>query len=92
MKAAIENVSSERTYPQARYGAIGEVIGLLVPAVRSIPAEERSLRRCVAANAIAQAQDLSRRGPILAPAVEAGALRVVAAVYDIANGVVSPIG
>jgi hypothetical protein len=41
------------------------------------------------ANAIAQAQDLARRGPIVAPAVRSGAIQVVAGVYNIANGAVS---
>jgi carbonic anhydrase len=62
-----------------------------VPAVASLPAEERHLARCVPANAIAQAQDLARRGPIIAPAVASGQVRVVAAVYNIANGAVSVV-
>jgi hypothetical protein len=41
------------------------------------------------ANAIAQATELSRRGPIVAPAIAVGTLQVVAAVYNIANGAVS---
>jgi carbonic anhydrase len=89
VKSAISAVTEGKTYPSSKYGAIGEVVDLLVPAVKSLPAEERTMRRCVPANAIAQAQDLSRRGPIIAPAIASGAIEVVAGVYNIANGAVS---
>jgi carbonic anhydrase len=89
VKSAIEVVVDGRTYPESKYGAIGAVVDHLVPTVRSLPADERNLSRCVAANAIAQAAAIARRGPIVAPAVASGKLRVVAAVYDIANGAVS---
>lgn len=89
VKSALAVVTEGKTYPSSKYGAIGAVIDLLVPAVRSLPAGERTLARCVPANAIAQAQDLAGRGPIIAPAVDSGALEVVAGVYNIANGAVS---
>jgi carbonic anhydrase len=89
VKAAIEVVSNGKSYPASKYGEIGGVIDLLVPTVKSLPADERNLARSVPANAITQAGDLSRRGPIVAPAVAVGKLRVVAAVYNIANGAVS---
>jgi carbonic anhydrase len=89
IKAAISAVTEGKTYPSSKYGAIGGVVDLLVPTVKSLPADERTLGRCVPANAIAQAQDLSRRGPIIAPAVQAGTIDVVAGVYNIANGAVS---
>jgi carbonic anhydrase len=89
VKSAIAAVTEGKAYPSSQYGEIGAVIDLLVPAVRSLPASERNLARCVPANAIAQAQDLARRGPIVAPAVESGAIQVVAGVYNIANGIVS---
>jgi carbonic anhydrase len=89
IKAAISTVTEGKTYPSSKYGAIGEVIDLLVPTVRSLPAAQQTLGRCVPANAIAQAQDLARRGPIVAPAVSSGAIDVVAGVYNIANGAVS---
>jgi carbonic anhydrase len=91
VKAAIGTVSEGKSYPASKYGQIGAVIDLLVPAVRSLPADERNLARCVPANAIAQAQDLAARGPIVAPAVAAGKVQVVAAVYNIANGAVSVV-
>lgn len=89
IKAAIGTVTEGKAYPSSKYGAIGGVIDLLVPTVKSLPADQRTLARCVPANAIAQAQDLARRGPIVAPAVQSGAIGVVAGVYNIANGAVS---
>jgi carbonic anhydrase len=89
IKAAIGTVTEGKTYPSAKYGAIGEVIDLLVPTVKSLPADQRTLGRCVPANAIAQAKDLARRRPIVAPAVAARSIEVVAGVYNIANGAVS---
>jgi carbonic anhydrase len=89
IKAAISTVTEGKTFPTAKFGAIGEVIDLLVPTVKSLPADQRTLGRCVPANAIAQAKDLAGRGPIVAPAVAAGSIEVVAGVYNIANGAVS---
>jgi len=89
IKAAIGAVTEGKTYPPSKYGAIGDFVGLLTPTVKSLPAAERTLTRCVPANAIAQAQNLGRRGPIIAPAVAAGTIQIVAGVYNIANGAVS---
>ena len=89
VKAAIDVVVDGKSYPESTYGAIGAVVDHLVPTVRSLPAGERDLSRCVPANAITQANTLAGRGPIVAPAVASGELRVVAAVYDIASGTVS---
>ncbi|MBS1677992.1 MAG: twin-arginine translocation signal domain-containing protein [Actinobacteria bacterium] len=89
IKSAIATVAEGKTYPSSKYGAIGDVIEPLLPTVESLPADERTLARCVPANAIAQAQDIARRGPIVAPAIQSGAIDVVAGVYNIANGAVS---
>ena len=89
VKAAIGAVTEGKAYPSSKYGAIGDFIDLLVPTVKSLPDDERTLARCVPANAIAQAKDLARRGPIVAPAIAAGTIQVVSAVYNIANGAVS---
>ncbi|HKZ15681.1 MAG TPA: carbonic anhydrase [Solirubrobacterales bacterium] len=89
VKAAISTVTEGKTYPASKYGAIGNFVDLLTPTVKSLPADERTLARCVPANAIAQAKDLARRGPIIAPAVAAGKIEIVAGVYNIANGAVS---
>lgn len=87
--SAIEVVTNGKTYPPSKYGAIGEVIDDLVPTVQSLAPGERNVRRCVTANAITQADDLAGRSPIIKPAIAEGKLRVVAAVYNIANGAVS---
>jgi carbonic anhydrase len=89
IKAAIANVDEGKSYPPSKYGAIGEVIDLLTPAVKSLPAGQRNLARCVPANAVAQAEDIAGRGPIVSAAVKAGTIQVVAGVYNIANGAVS---
>jgi carbonic anhydrase len=89
IKAAIGTVTEGKTYPASKYGAIGKVVDLLVPTVKSLPAAQRTLGRCVPANAIAQARKIEAKGPIIAPAVAAGTLRVVAGVYNLANGAVS---
>jgi carbonic anhydrase len=89
IKSAIDVVSHGKSYPPSKYGAIGEVIDDLVPTIESLPPEERHVARCVPANAISQAQDIAGRGPIVAPAIAEGKIRVVAAVYNLANGAVS---
>jgi carbonic anhydrase len=89
IKAAIANVDEGKSYPASKYGAIGQFINLITPAVKSLPADERNLARCVPANAIAQSQNIAGRGPIVSAAVKAGTIQVVAGVYNIANGAVS---
>lgn len=89
IKAAIGSVTEGTTYPASKFGAIGDFVDLLTPVVKSLPADERTLTRCVPANAIAQAQHLSHRGPIIAPAVNSGQIKIVAGVYNIANGFVN---
>jgi carbonic anhydrase len=89
VKAAIGTVTEGKSYPASKYGAIGEVIDLLVPTVKSLPPAQRTPSRCIPANAIAQAQALAAKGPIVAPAVAGGRIQVLAGVYNIANGAVS---
>jgi carbonic anhydrase len=91
VKAAIDVVEGTASYPAEKYGAIGAVVDAIVPAVRSVPPEERTSHRCIVANAAAQARRLAETGPIVATAVAAGQVQVVAAVYDIATGAVSLI-
>ena len=86
VKAAIEVADGTRVYPPEEYGDIGPVVDAVVPAIESLPADQRALRECVAANARSQAAALADRGPIIGPAVEAGTVRVVAAVYEIETG------
>ncbi len=86
VKAAMHVVDGSKVYDEQHYGAIGAFVGKVVPAVEQLPAAQRTINRCVAANARFQAAELAKRGPIIAPAVQQGKLRVVGAVYDIRSG------
>jgi carbonic anhydrase len=89
VKAALGVAKGTSSYPAAKYGAIGPVVDAIVPAIKSLPPGQRTLERTTDANASAQAKALAAKGPIIKPAVDAGKLRVVAAVYNIADGKVS---
>jgi carbonic anhydrase len=82
-------VAGGASYPRNVYGEIGRVVDLLVPPISAIPADQRSVDRCVTANAQFQAADIAGRDPVIKPAIAAGTIKVVAAVYNIANGKVS---
>jgi carbonic anhydrase len=84
--AAIDVADGSESYPADEYGSIGPLVDAIVPTVRSLPDDERSLGNCIVANARAQAADLAGRNPVIKPRVEAGELRVVAAVYEIETG------
>jgi carbonic anhydrase len=86
VKAAVEVADGARTYPPGEFGAIGPLVDAVVPAVESLPPDRRSLPDCVAAHARAQAAKLAETGPIIGPAVEAGEVSVVAAVYEVETG------
>jgi carbonic anhydrase len=86
VKAAIGVANGTSSYPADRYGSIGSVVDAIVPSVQSLAVDKRTLRSSIAANARAQAAGIAGRGPIIRPAVDAGTLRVVAAVYEIRNG------
>jgi carbonic anhydrase len=87
--AALGVVKGTKTYPPEKYGHIGTFVDAVVPAVQSLPPERRTLDTAIAANASAQAAALAGSDPIVKPAVDSGALMVVAAVYDIGSGRVS---
>lgn len=89
VKAAISVVEGTASFPPEEYGAIGAIVDTIVPAIQSLPAGERTTERCVAANVAAQVRRLAEAEPIVAPAVKAGRVEVVGAVYDIATGEVS---
>jgi carbonic anhydrase len=89
VKAAIEVVSGKTSFPARQFGSIGQVIDALTGPVRSVPKTRRTVARCIDVNAQAQARRVASRRPIIKPAVDAGRLRVVAAVYDIGTGRVS---
>jgi carbonic anhydrase len=83
VKAAIEVADGTRSYPSEDYGSIGQVVDAVVPSVAAVPAEQRRLPNCIAANARAQAAAIAGTEPIIEPAVAGGMLGVVAAVYEI---------
>lgn len=85
VKAAIEVAAGKQTYPPKKYGAIGPVVDEILPAVKSVSAGNRTVEHCVTANAKTTAKQLAAQGPIIKPAVDSGRLRVVPAVYDIAD-------
>jgi len=89
VKAAIEVASGTRTFPAGEYGSIGAVVEGIVPSVESVQPEQRTVSACVEANARAQAKRLAAADPIIRPAVEAGGLRVVAAICDVESGSVT---
>jgi carbonic anhydrase len=88
VKAAIDVAAGEASYPPHRFGSIGPVVDAVVPSVESLSAEQRTLPNCVAANARMQAERIAATEPVVGPAVEAGRLKVVAAVYDVQTRVV----
>jgi carbonic anhydrase len=86
VKAALGVADGSMTYPPDQFGAIGAFVDAVVPAIESLPPDQRTLERATAANARAQAAKLAASEPIIKPAVDAGKIRVVAAVYDIKTG------
>jgi carbonic anhydrase len=89
VKAAIKVATGKTSFPASKFGAIGEVVDAIVPTVKALPTAQQKLDPATLANAEAQAKKLAATGPIIAPAVAAGKLKVVSAVYDIASGKVS---
>jgi carbonic anhydrase len=89
VKSAIKVAHGEASYPPDKYGAIGPVIDAIVPTVKSLPPDQQKLAPVTLANAQAQAKILAAKDPIIAPAVAAGKVHVVSAVYDIGTGTVS---
>jgi carbonic anhydrase len=86
VKSAIGVANGTAKYPPSKYGAIGPVVDAVVPTAESIPADQRTLPTVVAANARNQAAEIAGKDPIVKPAIAAGSLLVVSAVYNIANG------
>jgi carbonic anhydrase len=86
VKAALQVAKGTAHFPADHYGSIGTLIDAIVPTIKSLPASQRSLERSTAANAAAQAKAFVAKGPVIEPAVAAGKVRVVSAVYDIASG------
>ncbi|MDX6615282.1 MAG: carbonic anhydrase [Solirubrobacterales bacterium] len=88
VKSAI-SVANGGSYPPDQYGAIGDVVGTIVPPIKALPPSGRTLPKCIPLTARTQAADLASRGPIVKQAIAAQKIRVVAAVYDINTGAVS---
>jgi len=86
VNAAIGVADGSAEYPAEQFGAIGAIVDAVVPSVLAIPADQRTVANCIQANAREQAEKLAETGPIVRPAVEAGTLRVVAAVCDVESG------
>ncbi|MGA9636148.1 MAG: carbonic anhydrase, partial [Solirubrobacterales bacterium] len=86
VRSALGVANGTSSYPPSKYGAIGEIVGAIVPTVSAIPAGQRTLQASVAANARAQAAAIAATEPIIKPAVDEGRLWVRPAVYNIPNG------
>jgi carbonic anhydrase len=89
VKAAIDVANGKTKFPRNKFGAIGTFVNLIVPTVNSIPPSRRSVPRVTVANARNQARLLANKGPIIAPAVKSGKIKVISAVYEIGTGRVS---
>ena len=87
--AAIDIAAGDAEFPSSEFGAIGDVLQTVVPAIEEVPEGERDPEHCIPANARHQAARIAGADPVIRPAVDAGEVRVVAAVYDIASGEVS---
>jgi len=89
VKAAISVANGTMAFPRDQFGAIGEVINAIVPAISSLPPADRTVENCVVVTARTQAADLAGRTPIVKQANDANRIAVSAAVYNIKNGKVS---
>jgi len=89
VRSAIGVANGTASYPPDSYGAIGEVIDAIVPAIRALPPPQRTIDRSVVVTARTQEADLATRTPIIKQAIGAKQIEVVAAVYDIRSGKVS---
>jgi carbonic anhydrase len=86
VKAALDVVNGKAKFPRNKFGAIGPVVDLIVPAVRSLPAHRRTVPNVTNNNARRQARELAAKGPIVSAAVKRGQIKVVPAVYEIGSG------
>jgi carbonic anhydrase len=86
IKSAIGVANGTSSYPPNKYGAIGKIVDPLVPPIKTVPPAERTVDTCVSVNARAQAVDIASRTPIVKPAIDAGQIAVVPAVYEIKTG------
>ena len=89
VKSAIGVANGTASFPPAQFGAIGPVVDALVPPIAGLPPDQRTVDNSIATNARYQAATIAAKDPIIKPAIAAGTIKVVAAVYNIANGKVS---
>jgi carbonic anhydrase len=88
LKAAIKHIEDHDTLP----GSIGGLVATLKPVVAKIKGRPGDpLDQAIRANVEAGVARLKALSPIVAPAVRAGRLKVVGAVYDLKTGTVSVI-
>ena len=87
VKTALQAVQGHE-FPASTYGAIPEFVGAVVPAIKALPPDQRTLEKATAANAVYQAKLFAAKNPIIKPAVASGKIKVVPAVYDIPTGAV----
>jgi hypothetical protein len=79
-------VNGTAKFPPEKYGAIPGVLAAIVPAVKSVPAAERTVERCTTANITFQVDRFAAREPLIKEAVAAGSVKVVQATYDFGTG------
>jgi carbonic anhydrase len=89
VKAAIQHIEAKDSLP----GSIDGLVELVKPAVlasKSMPGN--ALENAILKNVQMGVDRLKQSAPILAPRVQAGTLKIVGALYDLANGKVKILG
>ena len=86
VKAALDVANGKASFPPSKFGKIGAFVDLILPAVRSLPRNRRTVVNVTNNNARRQARDLAKKGPIVSAAVKNGQIKVVPAVYQIGSG------
>ena len=89
VKAAIAVANGTSSYPPDKYGAIGAFVDLLVPPIKKLPPDQRTVDNCVPTNARYQADLISGKSPIIDKAIASGQIKVFGGAYNIANGKVN---
>jgi carbonic anhydrase len=86
VKAAMDVVAGKTKFPRSTFGQIGKVVSRITPAIEELPKAQRTLGRCIHANAAYQSRELIGKGPIMYDSVVASRVRIVPAVYEIKTG------
>jgi carbonic anhydrase len=88
IKAAIQHIHDNDALP----GAINDLVNAIKPAVtasENVPGDK--LENAIRVNVQRGVQRLNTLGPIVAPAVASGKIKVVGGVYDLATGKVTMV-